>query len=927
MLIALLAAPLLAAAGAEPSRPGPAVVPIDFAREIAPLFHDHCLECHGPKKQKSDYRLDVRESALKGGDSGEPAIVPGRSAESRLIKLVAGLDAELVMPPEGGKRSRLKPDEIARLRAWIDQGAAWSGDSAEPPGTWWSLAPRAAAQPPALPQDQRGWARNPIDLFVRAKLSAQGLTPSPEADRRTLLRRIHFDLTGLPPTPEETSAFLASTDPDAFEKVVSKLLASPRHGERWARHWLDAVRFAETSGFETNTPRPNAWPYRDYVIAAFNDDKPYDQFVLEQIAGDALNADEATGFLVGGANDGVTSPDPVLTAQQRADELHDIVSTTTSTFLGLTVGCARCHNHKFDPIPQRDYYAIKACFEAVRHGERPRVLRDDPARHRALEEVTRQLAETVAALDAREPTAEPATATPRRAAVNPRRNLERFAPVPARRLRFTIEATNNGIEPCLDELEVFAENGPNVALAAAGVRASSSGDYPNDRNHQLAHLHDGRYGNSRSWISNQAGAGWVELEFAAPVEIARVVWGRDREGKYTDRVPTKYRVEIQAENGPWSTIASSADRLPLTGKGSTGKLGADRETATLRAALEQLEARHRELTAPAMHYGGIFDPSPPATRRFHRGDPMQPREAIAPGSLSAIPVPLQIEGDASERARRLALARWIADPGNPLTARVIVNRLWQWHFGEGLVSTPSDFGMNGSSPSHPELLDWLANELIAHGWSLKHLHRLIVTSATWRQASIARPEAVAADAASRWLWRFPPRRLEAEPIRDAILAVSGKLDLRPAGPGFSVFEPNENYVRVYNPREAFGPDAWRRMIYMNKVRMQQDATFGAFDCPDGGQIAPKRSRSTTPLQALNLLNSSFVQEQAHFFAARLQTECGGDADTQIGRAFLLALQRDPSGEERAAARQLISRHGLPVFCRALFNANEFVFLP
>lgn len=930
MLIALLSVALAARAAAleQSSLPAPAIKRVDFARDIAPIFREHCIECHGPKKQKSDFRLDLRDHALKGGDSGEAAIIPGKSAESPLVRFVAGLDADMVMPPKKSDRQRLNAEQIALLRGWIDQGATWSISSAEQPAPWWSLAPLTPVQPPSLPEDQARWTRNPIDFFVRAKLSEHGLSPSREADRRTLLRRIYFDLIGLPPTPEATAAFMTSADPDAFEKLVDELLASPRHGERWARHWLDVVRFAETTGFETNTPRPNAWPYRDYVIAAFNDDKPYDQFVIEQIAGDALQADEATGFLVGGANDGVTSPDPVLTAQQRADELHDIVSTTTSTFLALTVGCARCHNHKFDPIPQRDYYAVKACFEGVRHGERPRILPDDAGRQRALAEVTQQLAETALALDAREPLAEPNGTTPRRSAVNPRRNVERFPPVLAKRLRFTIEATNNGIEPCLDELEVFTENNANVAAASAGATATSSGDYPNDPNHRLAHLHDGRFGNSRSWISNQAGSGWVELELAAPAEIGRVVWGRDRDRKYTDRVPTKYRVEIQAEKGPWTVVASSADRIPLSGSGSPERaVAVDSESAALRATLEQLETRRSELNAPAMHYGGRFDAKPAVTRRFQRGDAMQPREAVQPGALTAIPIALNIESNASEQVRRLALARWIADPRNPLTARVIVNRIWQWHFGDGLASTPSDFGVNGGRPSHPELLDWLTNDFIAHGWSLKHLHRLIVTSATWRQASIARVDALAVDANARWLWRFPPRRLEAEPIRDAILAVSGKLDLRAAGPGFMVFEPNDNYVRVYNPRQTFGPDAWRRMIYMTKVRMQQDATFGAFDCPDGGQIAPKRSRSTTPLQALNLLNSSFVQEQARFFAVRLEEDCSQDVDAQITRAFLLAVQREPSGEERAAAGELISRQGLPVFCRALFNANEFVFSP
>jgi hypothetical protein len=849
----------------------------------------------------------------------------------------------------------------------------------------WSLKPITCPEPPATTNGS--WlVRNPIDRFILAKLAQNNLSPSPEAERRVLIRRLSFDLIGLPPTPAEVLEFQQDTAADAYEKVVDRLLASPHYGERWARHWLDVVRFAETHGFEMNQPRPNAWLYRDYVIRAFNEDKPYDRFILEQFAGDLFGEDAATGFLVGGPWDMVKSPDAVLTATQRADELHDMVSTAGSAFLGLTVGCARCHDHKFDPIPQKDYYAIKACLAGVQHGERALHRADDPAREREAEQARQRVVELDSKLAAFEPLAcagEITEQTILRPPVNARRNVERFAPVAAKYLRFTIARTTDA-EPCIDELEVYTA-GPepkNVALGSLGTRARASSVFPNSEIHRLEHINDGKVGNSHSWISNERGRGWVALEFPEPVTIDRVVWGRDREQKFTDRLALKYRIEVATVSNEWQLAASSADRQAYNAEHKTvtnslAWLSPEdaRQAKALAAEQGELEARLKELTSVPMVYAGTFVTNPPPTHRFNRGDPMQEREVVEPGVLSAIPVSFCLSGGqaASERPspgsheggnrepgaseagdpqppsvpdqqRRLALAKWIADPANPLPARVLVNRLWLYHFGEGLVSTPSDFGVNGARPTHPELLDWLAAEFIhpacadpslltPHSalrtgtpWSIKHIQRLIVTSATYRQASLARANCLTADAGARLLWRFPPRRLEAEALRDAILAISGNLDLRAGGPGFSLFEPNDNYVRVYNPREEFGPAEWRRMIYLTKVRMHPDGVFGAFDCPDGGQIAPKRMRSTTPLQALNLLNSGFMVQQADRFASRLEHEGGGDLAAQVRLAFELVFSRTPEPAEGGAAERLAAGHGLPVLCRALFNSNEFVFI-
>src|SRR5262249_51565725 len=382
--------------------------------------------------------------------------------------------------------------------------------------------------------------------------------PSPEADRATLIRRLKFDLLGLPPSPEEIDAFVTDPAADAYERLAERYLASPHYGEPWARHWPDGGRFAESHGFAMKQARPGPWPYRDSVTGAFNEDRPYDRFVREQLAGDALGADEATGFLVAGAWDQVKSPDPALTAQQRADELHDMVSTTGSAFLGLTVGCARCHDHKFDPVSAKDYYGLVAVFAGVQHGERPLRSAESARRWREADDLRRQAADLVAEMEALEPLAQPDGPAGRRLPVNARQNVERFAPVKARFVRFVVEETNN-LEPCIDELEVFT-SGPqphNVALASAGGKATSSGNFAAGGTlHRLEHINDGRYGNGRSWISNQVGRGWVQIELKDPAVIERVVWGRDLEGKFADRLPTRYRIEVEGEPGSWTVVAS-----------------------------------------------------------------------------------------------------------------------------------------------------------------------------------------------------------------------------------------------------------------------------------------------------------------------------------------------------------------------------------
>jgi hypothetical protein len=898
-----------------------------FTQQIQPILAEKCLQCHDSEKKKAKLDLTRRDSAIRGGKSG-PAIVPGKPDDSLLYqKVVAG-----EMPPQ----SPLAPEQIKAFRQWIQSGGVYDNEPLaamrKRAGTdWWSLQSIRSPTVPSLPSNE--WIRTPIDSFVLAKLSAHGLRPSPSADRRTLIRRATFDLLGMPPTPSEIESFVNDPAPDAYEKLVDRLLDSPHYGERWGRHWLDVVRFAESHGYETNLLRTNAWPYRDYVIRAFNDDIPYPQFVLEQLAGDTIpDADwlvqSATGFLVGGAHDMVGNATPEGMRQQRMDDLDDMVTAVGATFLGLTINCARCHDHKFDPISQRDYYRLQAVLTGVQHSERAISLPDAEQRKKEASSIREQLAQIEATLDDLEPFTQPGGPIGRRAVVNARRNIERFEPTQARWVRFTITATNTNSEPCIDELEIYSAAQPaeNVALARARARLCASSSLPNPSIHKLEHLNDGLYGNSRSWISNEAGKGWVQVEFAKPCTIDRIVWGRDREEKFHDRLAIQYRIEAALEPGQWRVIASSDDRTAYSDNETTKLTSrAPRKQDLLLQEQAALRKRLSELQSGMQVYAGTFT-QPDTTFVLVRGDPMRKGDQVTPQGLSAIALPLSIAARASEPQRRRALAQWIADIRNPLPARVMVNRVWHYHFGQGLVATPSDFGYNGDRPSHPELLDWLASQYLKSGWRLKPLHRMIMLSSTYRQSSRANPDGMAADQQNRLLWRMSPRRLEAEAVRDAVLAVNGQLDRRMGGPGYSLWEKNTNYVVVFKPREALGPDEFRRMVYQFKARSQQDPTFGIFDCPDAALARPKRTVSTTALQALNLFNSRFLVTQADLFARRIENEASEDPQQQTRRAFELAFGRVPAPSELKDAITLVRASGMPALCRALYNANEFLYV-
>lgn len=888
---------------------------ISFVRDVRPILETKCYDCHGADKQKSGLRLDMKSGAFEGGEFHQPTIVPGKADESNLIRFVRGNDEEIQMPPKG---KGLTKGEIATLIAWVDQGADWPEevDLVKPIDRTdhWSFKPLA-------PFDG---ARN-IDFFVKERLIGMGLVMSPPADRLTWLRRVHFDLTGLPPSPEQVAAFLIDTDSGAHERVVDQLLSSPRYGERWALHWLDVVRYADTHGFEVNTPRPNAWPYRDYVIEAFNNDTAFDQFIREQLAGDQFGKDPATGFLVTAARllPGQIGKDAASMRLARQDELGEIVINTSEAFLGLSVGCARCHNHKFDAISAKDYYSMQAFFAGVSYGDRAIQSTESEALHKQAEELKSRVREIDRAVAGFVPLAKSGAERP---PVNALLNVERFTPVKARKVRFTIKKTNQ-YEPCLDELEVFDLDGNNIALASPGVVRSASGSKVESNRHELEFINDGEFGNERSWMCSET-SGWVMLEFASEQTIERIAWARDRNGKYSDRLAVEYVIEVTSDSNDWQVVADSTDRRSGDPKAKADITTLDSEQqGQAKSLLEEkkgIESRLAELARSQTVFGGVFG-KPESIFLLNRGDAEQPKEEVAPAVLSSLG-DVTLKKDASDAERRLALANWIATPGNPLTARVAVNRIWQGHFGIGLVETANDFGRAGALPSHPKLLDWLAAEFMRSGWSVKHLHRLMVLSVTYRQSGKITSVGQSKDADVRLLWRFPSRRLEAESIRDTMLRVSGRLDLKTGGPGFDLFT-SRGGLSGFPPITKFKGDGLRRMIYAHKIRMEPDSVFGAFDCPDAGQSVSRRRQSTTPIQALNLFNSQFTLDESEAFAQRVQDKVGQAAGAQVRCAYELAYGRAPEADELVDAESVVRQNGLPTLCRAIFNSSEFLFIP
>ncbi|EMB16550.1 DUF1553 domain-containing protein [Rhodopirellula europaea] len=902
--------------------------PVDFEKQIQPIFAAHCLECHGPDAHESGLRLDQRGNMLRGGDYGEATIVPNEPDASFLLRVVNGDEPDMQMPPEGPP---LSPDQVSLLARWVQEGANWPGqmdaEADEVESDHWSLQPIADIQP-SLSQTSQS---HPIDAFVVETLNQRGLELSTQADAATLVRRVSLVLTGLPPTPEEVRAFVKHPEglEVAYEELVTRLLDSPRYGVRWAQHWLDVIRWAETVGFETNSPRPNAWPYRDWIIKSLNDDKPYDRFLFEQLAGDTVGEDAALGFLVAGPANlpGQIGRDEEAMRQARQDELDEVIRTVSQGFFGLTIGCARCHNHKFDPILQRDYYSMQAVFAGLTYGERRLRGEQNDAMVAQVPAVRDQLKALRSELETlrKNHDLQPALVD---------LQTESFSPQLASSVRMNIQATANGAPASLYEFEAWTvatdeQPARNAALASSGARPSASGFALANQTRHFDNLVDGQTDRRQAfpWVSDKGGPAWLQVDFEEPVMIDRVVWDRG------SSVPVDYTIEVQLSgSAEWQKVATPRNRMLREDDQRKADLIqlANLDSVQVQALvgklnqIRQTQKKLNRLSGGPKVYAASFKSSPEPTWLLRRGDAMQPTKKLPP----AIPVVLGDLGmnvDQPEPDRRVALAEHLTRPDHPLTARVIVNRVWQKHFGTGLVETPSDFGVMGAAPSHPELLDWLASDFVAGGWSLKRLHRLIVTSKTFQQSSQPNSEGIAIDAGSRLLWRFPARRLEAEAIRDSMLAASGKLNLKMGGPGFDFFD-RRGGLADYTAKETFDESGWRRMIYAHKIRMQAVDIFGSFDCPDAGQMTPKRTRSITPIQSLSLLNSPFVNRQASYFADRVQAEVGDSLSEQIDHAFQIALSRSPSEVERSKMHDFASEHGLAQLCRILMNTSEFLYI-
>ncbi|MBL9212926.1 MAG: DUF1553 domain-containing protein [Opitutaceae bacterium] len=988
-----LAQGLIGAAFASPLPAAPSFVP-----DIRPILEAHCVKCHGAEKQKSGYRLDVKSIALTGGEGSAPNILPGQGAASPLLKYIKGEVEDMRMPPEG---EALSAADVAKIQAWIDAGAEWP-DSASAvvadPLDWWSLRPIAAVSPPPA-------APHPIDAFIRAKLAANGLTPTPAADARTLIRRLYFDLTGLPPTPEEIEAFAADTAPDAYSRLVDRLLASPRYGERWARHWLDVVHYGDTHGYDKDKLRPNAWPYRDYVIRSLNADKPYARFVQEQIAGDVLfpeTADgiEALGFISAGPWDFIGHaevPESKIDGKlARHLDRDDMVANAIGTFSSLTVHCAQCHHHKFDPIPQEDYYRLQAVFAALDRTDRP-YYRDD-ARNARFQQLKREQRETEAALAALE--------APLRARVGDsysalRRRLDApllndpanpGKPSPSFGYHSALSSTPDVTQwvqvdlgesvdidrvwllPCHDDFngigagfgfpvrfKVEVSDDPTfqrgVTLLWIRYDVTFMADFPNPGLTPFStggSKDDGIVGRHVRVTVTKLAPRKDDYMFALAelrvtdragrnVALGRPVTASDS----IERAPRWQKSNLT--DGVAPAALSADERRSLEREIDAVLLGAaDEPTRTRRAELRAQSARIaaelKTFPKPDLVYaGGIHTGSgtfkgtgaeggrPRPIHVLARGQVTHPGRPVEPGTLSALtfaPARFDLPPDAPEGERRAALARWLTEPKNPLTWRSLVNRVWQYHFGRGLVDTPNDFGRNGATPSHPELLDWLAAEFRDRGGSLKSLHRLIVSSETYRQASTGQAAAEKIDSGNTLLWRQNRRRLEAEALRDAVLAVSGKLDLTPGGPGWQDFvieRPEHSPHFKYELANPDDPKTWRRSIYRFIVRSQTHPWMTSMDCADPSMRVDKRNESLSPLQALAMLNNGFIVTQAQHLAARVQRE-QPDLGAQVSRAHALALGRAPDSTTRARLVAFAEAEGLPALCRLLLNLNEFTFV-
>ncbi len=866
-----------------------------FEKHVRPLLVTHCYDCHGGDEQDGGFQLDSREGLLRGGDSG-PAVVPGEPDASRLLEAVRYENLDLQMPPEG----RLPDDQVEVLEAWVEMGVpdprvdqplrssqVPTGMSVEAGREFWSFRPLADPQVPGASDSQ--WIRTPIDAFVLDRLGEVGATPAPRVDRRTLLRRVTLNLIGLPPTPEETEAFLADKEPGAFGRVVDRLLASPRYGERWGRHWLDVARYADSNGMDENLAYGNAWRYRDYVIGAFNDDHPFDRFLVEQVAGDLLpEADRrtktATGFLALGAKV-LAEPDQEKLLMDIVDEQLDTVG---KAFMGMSLGCVRCHDHKFDPIKQSDYYALAAIFKSTRtladsktgaiHHWNEHSFADEAELER-LEEIDAEIAE-------------------KKAAANQYKSQAMSA------------VRDEAVEDAATYLAAASQFAPNASLREVTAVAEPLGLHPRILHHCRLHLAYHR--DDPLW------ADWHQ---------------QVRKGRPAAEIEEHYR-SLFSDADHEQAQAALKDTSGFLAVPANPEYALDAEPLAEYHRLQE-DARLAESAAPdepaAMGVGDaeVLVSLPIHIRGSHRnlGEPVRrafPEVMLRDDASPSLP---------EDQSGRLQLARWMADPDHPLTARVYVNRVWRWHFGRGLVATTENFGALGDQPSHPELLDWLAGWFIRSGWSTKALHRLILRSNVYQMDS-SHPEEEAlqqVDPENRWLWKFRLRRLEAEPVRDSILAVSGQLDRTVGGKTI----PLRNRQFVFNHTSVDHTDyaSRRRAVYLPVVRNHLYTFLEQFDFPDPTMPSGDRSVTVIAPQTLLMMNDDLVIDAAGALAQRAAV-AESEEEARVAWLYQRTLTRQPSVEERRRASEFIARVGeqrgaamaWTVFCQALLSSNEFLFV-
>ena len=921
---------------------------IDFEVDIKPLLESRCLSCHNPNNKKGDLSL---ATAVEGTAFSADLFSPRKPEESRLLSVITSSDGN---PPEMPKKGEaLNSEEVETLRQWIKEGALW------PPGIVLREASKATdewwAYQALTPVEQL--KATSIDDFIDDSLRAKNLSRNPRADQRTLIRRATYDLTGLPPTPAEVDDFINDTDSNAYERLLDRLLASPRYGERWGRHWLDVVRFGESNGFERNVIINNLWPFRDYVIDSLNRDKPFDQFIREHLAGDVLgkgrpDIEIASAFLVAGPYDDVGNQDAVQAAQIRANTIDEMIRATSEAFLGMTVGCARCHDHKFDPIAQADYYRLYATLSGIRHGSVPwattkeklendKMLAPLNQQKKELEDKIGSLDQAILARAKRNASTHEASWTRPKIV---RTGIEdTFRPVTTRYVRLISEGqdTNpkNKRNFNIDEFEIWS-SGPspqNVALAANGSKATGEArqieDFADAYSADLAI--DGEYG--ARFIAT---GGTLTIELPELTEVDRVYFSSARgasvpgQGKFT--FVGEYRIEVSTDSKVWSTIADSHDRKPVNDTMRDHRFRllerTEEEASQVKTLRQQLAELNRDIRSiPPIKTAFIGrrsqDDAKGPFHIFQGGSPQRKGSEVFPASLSTlekVTPSFELKGQTSEKDRRVALAHWMTHRRNPLPSRVLANRLWHYHFGTGIVDTPSDFGYMGGRPSHPELLEYLAQKLLQEGWRLKPLHKLIMLSEAYKQSSAWNESSARADSDSRLLWRFPPRRLSAEEIRDTILKVAGKLDLRTGGPGFRLYQFMQDNVSTYEPLDQHGPETYRRAVFHQNVRASVIDLMTDFDLPDCAFSSPRRADTTTPLQALTLLNHSFTMDMSESLASRLETH--REVKDQIISAFQIAYQRLPSPQELETSSAAIEEHGVRAFCRALLNSNELIYL-